>query len=222
VDIVLIGGLWLDGTAWDQVVPEIERLGHRAAVVRLPAEPGATLDDQVAAVLAAVDGTAGKPLVVGHSAAATLAWIAADARPERVGKVAFIGGFPNEDGTAYADFFPTVDGAMPFPGWAPFDGPDSADLDEAARARIAERAIPVPAGVSTATVHLIDDRRYGVPVLLVCPEFTPAQAKEWLAAGQLPEIARAKHVEFADIDSGHWPMFTKPAELARILAAAAG
>ena len=40
-------------------------------------------------------------------------------------------------------------------------------------------------------------------------------------AGDIPELARAKHVDLADIDSGHWPMITKPAELARILATAA-
>jgi pimeloyl-ACP methyl ester carboxylesterase len=37
----------------------------------------------------------------------------------------------------------------------------------------------------------------------------------------VPELAKAKHVELVDIDSGHWPMVTRPAELARLLAAAA-
>jgi pimeloyl-ACP methyl ester carboxylesterase len=58
-----------------------------------------------------------------------------------------------------------------------------------------------------------------VPVVLVCPEFTPAEAREWIAEGELPELGRAKHLEYADIDSGHWPMLTRPAELAAILAA---
>jgi pimeloyl-ACP methyl ester carboxylesterase len=225
VDLVLIGGLWLDPSAWDDVLPPLTAAGHRAVPVPLPGQGDgavtATLDDQLAAVLAAVDAAPGQVLVVGHSAAATLAWMAADARPDKVAKVAFIGGFPNPDGEPYADFFPTLDGAMPFPGWAPFEGPDSADLDAAAQARIAATAVPVPEGVSKATVHLTDDRRYDIPVLLVCPEFTPAQAKEWLAAGQMPEIARAKHVDFVDIDSGHWPMFTQPTALAGLLAAAA-
>lgn len=58
--------------------------------------------------------------------------------------------------------------------------------------------------------------------MLVCPEFTPAQAREWIDAGDVPELARAKHLDFVDIESGHWPMFSRPVELAQILAAAAG
>ena len=160
-------------------------------------------------------------MVVGHSAACTLAWLAADARPDKVAKVALIGGFPSIDGGHYADFFEPKDGVMPFPGWAPFEGPDSADLDEEARRRIASAAIPVPEGVTRGVVHLADERRFDVPVVLVCPEFAPAQAQEWIAAGDVPELAKAKHLQLVDIDSGHWPMFTKPIELARLLTAAA-
>jgi pimeloyl-ACP methyl ester carboxylesterase len=131
------------------------------------------LEDQVAAVLAAVDAAPEKPMVVGHSAACTLAWLAADARPERIAKVALIGGFPYADGQPYADFFETKAGVMPFPGWGPFEGPDSVDLDEETRSRIASAAIPVPEGVAKGTVRLKDERRFDVPMLLVCPEFTP-------------------------------------------------
>jgi pimeloyl-ACP methyl ester carboxylesterase len=67
-------------------------------------------------------------------------------------------------------------------------------------------------------VRLTDERRYDIPVVLVCPEFSPEQAKEWIDGGHVPELAKAKHVSFVDIDSGHWPMITKPAELASILA----
>ncbi|MFB7102228.1 alpha/beta fold hydrolase [Streptomyces hydrogenans] len=85
MDILLIAGLWLDASAWDEVVPELTALGHRPVPVALPGQgdgdASATLEDQVRAVLAAVDAAEGKPLVVGHSAAASLAWLAADALP---------------------------------------------------------------------------------------------------------------------------------------------
>jgi pimeloyl-ACP methyl ester carboxylesterase len=86
---------------------------------------------------------------------------------------------------------------------------------------MAAAAIPVPEGVAKGVVHLTDERRFDVPVVVVCPEFTPAQAQAWIDAGDVPELAKAGRLEFVDIDSGHWPMFTKPAELARLLAAAA-
>ncbi|ROO51146.1 pimeloyl-ACP methyl ester carboxylesterase [Micromonospora sp. Llam0] len=220
--IVLIGGLWLDGSAWTDVAAELEKMDRRTVPVTLPGQgdgnTSATLADQLAAVLAAVDAAPGRSVVVGHSAACTLAWMAADARPERVAKVVLIGGFPTDDGQPYADFFEITDGVMPFPGWDPFEGADSADLDEQARRDFAAAAIPVPEGVTKGVVRLTDERRFDVPVVLVCPEFTPAQAREMIDAGDIPELARAKDLDLVDIDSGHWPMLTRPAELARILA----
>jgi pimeloyl-ACP methyl ester carboxylesterase len=225
MDILLIAGLWLDGSAWDDVASELRAHGHRPMPLTLPGQgdgsASATLEDQVAAVLAAVDSCPGKPMVVGHSAACTLAWQAADARPEKVAKVALIGGFPSTDGQLHADLFEPTDGLMSFPGWGPFEGPDSADLDRTARDRFASRAIPVPVGVTRGVVRLRDERRFNVPVLVICPEFTPSQAQEWISAGEAPELARAKRIDFVDIDSGHWPMLTKPVDLARLLTAAA-
>ncbi|MYR55757.1 alpha/beta fold hydrolase [Streptomyces sp. SID625] len=226
MDILLIGGLWLDGSTWDDVVPELTALGHRPVPLTLPGQgdgaASATLDDQVETVLAAVDAAHGKPLVVGHSAASTLAWLAADRRPGRVAKVALIGGFPAPDGRAYADHFAIEGGAVPFPGWGPFEGADAADLDQQARDRFAAAAVPVPEGVVRGVVRLTDERRFDVPVVVVCPEFTPAQAEKWIASGESPELARAAHLDYVDIDSGHWPMTTRPRELARVLAEAAG
>jgi len=224
MDIILIAGLWLRRDVWAATATHLERLGHRPIPLALPGvddeSTTATLTDQADAVLAAV-AAAERPLVVGHSAASTLAWIAADRRPDDVAQVVMVGGFPSPDAATYAAFFDIVDGAMPFPGWEPFDGPDSADLDEAARSRIAAGTVPVPESVAKGVVELGDERRFDVPVLLICPEYDPAQARAWIDAGELPELTRASHLTFADIDSGHWPMITRPAELAALLGAAA-
>ncbi len=220
--IVLLGGLWLDAGAWAGVISELEQQGRRAVAVTLPGQGdgnrSATLNDQVGAVLAVVDAAPGGSVVVGHSSACTLAWLVADARPALVSKVVMIGGFPQADGDLYAEFFPIENGVMPFPGWEPFEGADAADVDEQLRQRFSDAAIPVPETVAKGIVRLTDERRYDVPVLMVCPEYTPTQAREWLDAGELPELAKAKHLDLVDIDSGHWPMLTRPTELARILA----
>jgi pimeloyl-ACP methyl ester carboxylesterase len=223
-DIVLLAGLWLPGSVWDRVAADLARAGHRPVVPALPGVDddtrGADLDDQLAAVLAAVDATT-RPVVVGHSAAASLAWLVADRRPEQVRRVVLIGGFPQTDGSTYADLFPVHDGVMPFPGWAPFEGPDSRDLDAPARDGLAAAAVPIPQGVARAVVRLRDPRRSSVPVTVVCPEFGPDDARGWVAGGQVPELAAAADVSYVDIDSGHWPMLTRPAALARLLDAIA-
>jgi len=219
-DIVLIAGLWLPTSVWHDVTAELVARGHRAMPVALPGvddrSVSATLDDQLTAVLDVVDA-AERPWVVGHSAASTLAWLVADRRPTSIAGVVMIGGFPNGDGSTYADFFEVADGTMAFPGWGPFDGADSEDLDADARAQFESLAIPVPGGVAQATVALTDERRFGVPVVLVCPEYTPDQARQWLADGQIPELERAEAVTFVDIESGHWPMVTRAADLAELL-----
>jgi pimeloyl-ACP methyl ester carboxylesterase len=225
MDILLMAGLWLDGSVWDNVAAQLKARGHNGVPITLPGQgdgnPSATLADQVAAVVATVDAAAGRPMVVGHSAACSLAWIAADARAAKVSKVALIGGFPCPDGQPYFSGLPIEDGAVAFPGWSEFEGPDSADLDDAARQAFASAAIPVPEGVIRGVVKLADERRYDVPVVLVCPEFTPSQAQEWIDHGEVPELAKSSNVSFVDIDSGHWPMISAPAELARILSQAA-
>lgn len=225
MDIVLIAGLWLPSSIWSDVSDELERLGHRPLAVDLPGvddgSVSATLADQVDAVVRAVDAVE-RPMVVGHSAACTLAWMAADRRSDAIDQVVLVGGFPADDGEVYADFFPTEEGGMAFPGWEPFEGPDSADLDQDARERIASLAVPVPEGVARGVVQLSDEGRFEIPVLLVCPEYSPDAARAWIAAGDVPELSFATQIRYVDIDSGHWPMVTRPAELAGILDAAAG
>ena len=125
MDIVLISGLWLDAKAWDLVAPLLKQAGHRVEAVSLPGQGGGTtgsLDDQIDAVVAAVDRMDGPVMVVGHSAASTLAWLAGDRRPDAVGRVVMVGGMPTAHGEQYAPFFEVINGVMPFPGWEPFEG----------------------------------------------------------------------------------------------------
>jgi pimeloyl-ACP methyl ester carboxylesterase len=73
-----------------------------------------------------------------------------------------------------------------------------------------------------ATVHFRDQRRFEVPVTVVCPEFSAAQARSWVDEGEVPELARGRSVDYVDINSGHWPMFSRPADLGELLGRIAG
>jgi pimeloyl-ACP methyl ester carboxylesterase len=229
VTVLLVAGLWLDGRAWDPVLPALAERGVRAVPLTLPGQgdgdPSATYEDQVGAVVGAVDAAAGegtgRVVVVGHSAAATLAWVAADRRPDRVAGVVLIGGVPASDGRTYADFFEPAGDVVPFPGWDAFDEADVADLDDAARRGLEQGMAPVPLAVTRGTVALRDPRRRETRVVLVCPEFSPEQGREWIASGDVPELQDAPGLTLVDLDSGHWPMASRPVELAGCLAEAA-
>jgi pimeloyl-ACP methyl ester carboxylesterase len=181
-----------------------------------------TLDDHVAAVVAAIDAVDpgdGKVVLVGHSAAGAIAHAAADARPERVARVVYVGGFPAADGDAIADGFPAVNGEVPLPEWDAFADEDLVDLDEELRADFRQRAIPSPEHVTRDHMHLSDQRRYDVPATVVCPEFTSEMLREWVGQGLAPvlELSKIRDVEYVDVPTGHWPQFTRPAQLARAI-----
>jgi pimeloyl-ACP methyl ester carboxylesterase len=226
VDIILVPGLWLDGASWDPVRAYLVDAGHTVVALTLPGMESksadrseVTLEDHVAAVVEAVDTAAEPAVVVAHSAAASLAFCAADERPGKVRRVVYVGGFPLPDGERFMDGLQPQGDGVPFPGWEVFEGPDSADIDEPTKRELLERFIPSPVGVINGTVKLSDEGRYEVPATAICPEYSPDDLKEWIAAGELPELAKTVHLEFVDIDSGHWPQVTQPKKLADLILA---
>jgi pimeloyl-ACP methyl ester carboxylesterase len=206
-------------------VPALEAAGHRTDPLTLPGltrgadRASVTLADHVAAVVAAIDASAGPVVLVGHSAGCGICHAAVDARPDRVARAVYVGGFPTGDGGALADDFPAENGAVPLPDWSLFGEEDLRDLDlDAFRAQ----AIPSPAQVIRGPQRLTDERRYDVPVTAVATEYTTAVLREWIAADMAPvrEFTRIRDVEYVDLPTGHWPQFTRPDDLAKIILAA--
>jgi pimeloyl-ACP methyl ester carboxylesterase len=226
MDIVLVPGLWLDASSWDEVTPALEAAGHRVTAVQLPGmesrdadRAAITLDDHVAAVVAAIDAAEGPVILVGHSAGSGIASAAVDARPDRVARAIYVGGFPSPDGDQLINGFEAVDGEIPLPEFSEFSADDLRDLDDAALARFRERGVPSPEHVVHGTVHLHDERRYAVPVTAICPEYTAADLQSWITGGEpsVQEFARIADVTYVDLPTGHWPQFTRPAELAALI-----
>lgn len=227
-DIILIPGLWLDGSSWERVVPTLEQAGHRTHPLTLPGlesrdadRSSVTLRDHVAAVVAAIDacGPDGTVVIVGHSAGCGIAYAAVDARPDRVARMVYVGGFPTCDGSPLVDGFPVENGEIPLPDWSAFEEEDLGGLDDAARADFRARAIPSPGHLASDPQQLSDERRYDVPVTVVCPEFPSDMLRKWIDEGMEPvrEFARIRDVAYVDLPTGHWPQFTRPEDLARVV-----
>lgn len=228
MDIVLVPGLWLDASSWDLVVPRLTAAGHTVRPLTLPGLESAETDrsdvhvaDQVAAVVAAIDESDGPVLLVGHSMGCAVAGAALDARIDKVAKVVYVGGWPAEPGMIPAKNFSTDGADMPPVPWEEFDEADVRDLD---RATFESFLRPSPASLTTEPFELGDERRYAVPALFVCPEYTAADLKGWIAEGAEPTAAIPKHTEasFVDLPTGHWPQLSKPAELAEIILRSVG
>jgi len=227
MDIILIPGMWLDGSTWEKVVPPLERAGHRAHPVTLPGmSAGAdrakiTLDEWISAVTSVIDDAdpAAKVVLVGHSAGSGLVHAALDARADRVAHIFYVGGFPSSDGEPLNGGFEIKDGEIPLPDWSEFDDADIADLDDAAKAEFRARAIPVPELIQRDKVHLTDDRRHDVPATEVCTEYTAKNLRDWMAEdpNALTELRTARHLDYVDLNSGHWPQFTRPDDLATVI-----
>ena len=231
MDIILIPGLWLDGSCWDRVVPTLELAGHRTHPLTLPGmeskdapRSGITLRDHVEAVVGAIDAVDGPVLLVGHSAGSGIGHAAVDARPDRIVRAVYIGGFPTPDGSPLLDGLPAENGEVTMPDWAEVGEEASvADLDEQALARLYAEAIPVPEGVVTQPQQLRDLRRYEVPVTAVCPEYTSEQLRAWMDDGEeaVRELTLIRDVDYVDLPGGHWPQLVQPGVLAQVILDAA-
>jgi pimeloyl-ACP methyl ester carboxylesterase len=231
MDILLIPGLWLDGSSWDAVVPTLRDAGHRVHPLTLPGMESRdadrskiTLRDHIDAVVDVLDSLDGKAVLVGHSGGGAIAHGALDSRPDLVARVVYVDSWPLGNGGLINDEFPAENGEIPLPDWTLFEDEDLVDLDDAARAAFRERAIPSPERVATDRQELSDDRRYEVPATVIVCEFPSAKLREWISQDHpaMRELAKIRDVAFIDLPTGHWPQFTRPAALGEALLSAVG
>ena len=75
--------------------------------------------------------------------------------------------------------------------------------------------------VASDRQHLSDERRYDVPVTVIACEFSSAMIREWMEQDHpaVRELARIRDVDYVDLPTGHWPQFTRPAELGQAILA---
>lgn len=229
MDIVLVPGFWLDAHSWDAVTPALTGAGHRVHPITLPGmdsvdtpRAGIGLQTNIDAVTGVVDALDGPVVLVGHSGGGAVAYGVSDARPERISRVVYVDSGPLGPGQSINPELAPEGGDLELLPWEEFEPSELTDLDEEMRADFRARAVPVPHGVAADPIQLHDERRLAVPSTVITCTLSAAQLTEWLAAGApfLAELARLSDVEFVELPTGHWPQFTKPAELAAAILAA--
>ncbi|MCW3767461.1 alpha/beta fold hydrolase [Paenarthrobacter ureafaciens] len=231
MDIILVPGFWLDASSWDEVVPALEEAGHTVHALTLPgleskdaARADIGLRTHIDAVIRTLDSLDGKAILVGHSGGGAIIHGVVDARPDRVARAIYVDSGPLGEGGVIKDELPAEGDEIPLPPWEAFEDADLVDLDEDLRTAFRARAIPQPKGVAVEQQHLHNVRRYEVPATVIACEFPSSMLNEMMDAGHpfTEELARIKQADFIDLPTGHWPQFTKPAELGTAILAAVG
>ncbi|AZM52369.1 esterase [Streptomyces sp. WAC 01529] len=224
-DFVLVAGAWLGAWAWDDVARELRAAGHGAHPLTLSglADKQAIPADQQTHVRDIVDEVERlgprDVVLVGHSYAGIPVGQAAERIGDRLARVVFVDANVPVDGESFASswwqgqavFEETLaenDGFWAPPAWTDLDGQD---LGSEQVARFASGATAHPGATLT-----------GPAVLERSPGELPATYVKCLLDGAEPmddaaELLKSDRWRLVEMDTGHWPMFSQPRELARIL-----
>lgn len=241
---VLVPGLWLGGWAWSEVTPKLQVGGHDVHPVTLTGVgdrvhlggPDVDLDTHISDVVNTITyADLHDVVLVGHSYGGLPVSAAAGAVRDRLRQVIYVESGPVSDGVAQIDMTAPEeqertrsaaaehgDGwRVPFPSWDELGGPDGsiiAGLGEAERARMAGRATPHPLGSITQPMHGSDPTGGGVPHALITCMF-PLDQLRTMIESEHPYFAAfgGKEWTYAELPTGHWPMFSEPDRLAEVL-----
>ncbi len=222
--IILVPGFWLGAWAWDEVAAALRADGHDVTALTLPGLESADTDrsaitfaDHVDAIVKAVEA-ADRPVVLAvHSASGFSGYAASDRVPERIAAMVYVDTAP---GVGALD--PDFEGVEKPMVWADIEAEENLDgLSEEQKEKFRQRSVPVPGGVLRGSVELSNDARRDIPSTLICTGFTAEQyqtyAKEhpdWAFLAGIPELRNATWV---DLPTSHWPMWSRPQELAGII-----
>jgi pimeloyl-ACP methyl ester carboxylesterase len=220
--IVLVPGFWLGAWAWDEVADALRADGHDVTALTLPGLESAdadrssiTLSDHVDAIVEAAEAK-GTPVVLAvHSGSGAAGYAVTDRVPEKIAAIVYV-----DSGPATAALGPDTEGAdMPMV-WEEIESGENLDgLSDEQRETFRQRAVPQPAGVLREAPQLTNDARLDVPTTAIATGYTSDQYKEAIDEGQtwLGGFAELRDVTWVDLPTSHWPMWSRPQELAQII-----
>jgi pimeloyl-ACP methyl ester carboxylesterase len=221
--IVLVPGFWLGAWAWDEVAAPLRADGHEVTPLTLPGLDSADTDrssitfaDHVDAICEAVTA-AGKPVVLAvHSGAGAPGYAVTDRMPEQIAAMVYVDTGP-AIGALDADF----DGVeKPLPSPEELAANENLDgLSDEQLETFRRRAVPEPGAALREAVELTNEARLDVPSTVVCTGFTSEEYKDAVKEGYgfVAGFAELRNVTWVDLPTSHWPMWSRPRELAAII-----
>ena len=174
------------------------------------------MSDHVEAICDAVRA-AGVPVVLAvHSGAGAPGYGASDRVPELIAAMVYVDTGPAK-GALDADF---KDLEKPLP--SPKELAENENLDGLSEEQLEtfrRRAIPEPGAALREAARLTNDARLDVPSTVVCTGYTSEQYKDAVKQGQawLGGLTDLRNVTYVDLPTSHWPMWSRPRELAGII-----
>ena len=221
--IILVPGFWLGAWAWDEVADALRADGHDVTALTLPGLESAdsdrsaiTLSDHVDAICEAVTA-AGAPVVLAvHSGAGAAGYAASDRVPEHIAAMVYVDSGPS---TAALDAEFEGD-ELPLHSPEKLAEEENLDgLSEEQLARFHRRAVPEPGGVLREAPQLTNDARLDIPTTAICTGFTSDVYKGAVEQGQtwLGGFAELRDLTWVDLPTSHWPMWSRPQELAAVI-----
>jgi pimeloyl-ACP methyl ester carboxylesterase len=220
--IVLVPGFWLGAWAWDEVVDALRTDGHEVTAVTLPGLESAdgdrskvTFADHVNAICDAVTA-AGRPAVLAvHSGAGGPGYAASDRIPDRIAAMVYV-----DSGPATGAMDPSFEGVEKPLVWEEIEQEENLDgLSKEQIETFRRRAVPEPGAALRESVELTNDARLNVSTTAICTGYTSEQYKEAVKEGYawLGGFAELRNITWVDLPTSHWPMWSRPQELAAII-----
>ncbi|HEU0236724.1 MAG TPA: alpha/beta fold hydrolase [Candidatus Limnocylindrales bacterium] len=221
--IILVPGFWLGAWAWDEVAAALRADGHEVTALTLPGLESAdadrsaiTLADHIEAICDAVRASRAPVVLAVHSAAGFSGYAASDRVPERIAAMVYVDTAPGK-GAPDPDF----DAVEKPLDWAAIEAEENLDgLTEEHKATFRERAVPEPGGILRGAVPLINDARRDIPSTIICTGFpsdmirSAAAEKDW---AWLAGVRELRTVTWLDLPTSHWPMWSRPRDLADLI-----
>ena len=221
--IILVPGFWLGAWAWDEVARVLQEDGHDVTALTLPGLESATADrsgitqsDHVAAICDAILAKDAPVVLVVHSAAGYTGYAASDRMPERIAAMVYVDTAP---GKGAMD--PDVEGdEKPLPSADELAGNENlTGLSEEQITRFRQRAVPEPAGVLREAIELTNDARLDLPSTIIATGYTSDEYRSYAKEGYgfLAGLNELRNLSWVDLPTSHWPMWSRPRELAAII-----